>query len=65
MKGMLLLSGYESFQQRKEARVYRRLEKNDYIAVCYLEGLESEAHPFPNESEADDFAEEWVLKNNK
>lgn len=62
MKGMLYLSDYQSDDGKRSAKVYRRLELNDYVTECYEGGMISQGHPFPTEQEAEDYAEDWVLR---
>lgn len=47
---------------KRTAQVFRRKPNNDYVTVCYEDGLERVGHPFEFESDAEDFAEDWVLK---
>lgn len=60
---MLFLSEYTG--PNKTAWVCHRRNKNDYVAIGYIDGLERIAHPFPTEQQAEDFAEDWVLLNNE
>ena len=60
---MLFLSEYCG--PRRTAWVCRRNLKSDYVVIGYIDGLERMAHPFTNEQQAEDYAEDWVLLNNE
>lgn len=56
---MIFLSEYS--QRHKTAHVFKRLVYNDFVVVCYDNGLETIGHPFEQEQAAEDYAEDWVL----
>lgn len=57
---MKILSEYKNKTRRAE--VHYRIGMKDYAAVLYRTELDHEAYFFDNESDAEDFAEDWVLK---
>lgn len=61
MQGMIYLSDYQSDDGKRSAKVFRRLELNDYMVVGYVNGMETIGVPFLSEDKADDYAEDWVL----
>jgi hypothetical protein len=56
---MLFLS--EHLGAKRTAQVFLRREKKDFAVVCFHNDLHREAYYFDTESDADDFAEDWVL----
>ena len=56
---MLFLS--EFCGANKTAWVCQRRSQGDYVAIGYQGGLEKVTYEFATESEAEDFAEDWVL----
>lgn len=59
MNELIFLSEYCG--KLKTAQVFRRKPNNDYVTVCYENGQEKIGHPFPTESQAEDFAEDWIF----
>lgn len=58
-KEMLFLS--EFCGPNKTAWVCQRRETGEYVAVCYAAGVAKLEQSFQTESDAEDFAEDWVL----
>lgn len=63
MSEMLFLSEYCG--PNKTAWVCQNRSNNEYVAVCYIQGVEKKQKSFLKESDAEDFAEDWVLLNNE
>lgn len=58
-KEMLFLSEYCG--PNKTAWVCQRRETRRYVTVCYSAGVAKLEQEFPTETEAEEFAEDWVL----
>ena len=63
MPEQLFLSEY--LNGNRTAWVCRRRDLKDFVVIGYINGMERMGHPFPTEQQADDYAEDWVLKNNE
>jgi hypothetical protein len=59
---MKLLSEYVS--DHRQAQIFYRSDYYDF-AVVLTTGLNKQAHYFDSESQAEDFAEDWVLQSTK
>ena len=60
MPEMLYLSEY--IKDRRTAHVLKNLTTNKFVVYCFCCGHEAESDPFETETEAEDFAEDWVQK---
>ena len=60
---MTKLSEYKN--QNRLAGVYYRGEQGDFVAIGYVDGLPRSSHPFANEETAEDWCEDWVLRDTK
>jgi hypothetical protein len=63
MAEQLFLSEY--LNGNRTAWVCRHIDLKDFVVIGYINGVESMTQEFPTEQSADDYAEDWVFKNNE
>ena len=63
MPEQLFLSEY--LNGNRTAWVCRRIDLKDFVVIGYIKGMARMGHPGPTDQLADDYAEDWVFKNNE
>jgi hypothetical protein len=59
MSQMIFLSEYTN--KNRVAHLFQRVEQRDYVVVQHLGVTTTESEPFALESDAENFAQDWIM----